>query len=269
MSFNQKNHIRCFFFIFFVFFSCNKETDDQGAVLARVKDKELTIKKLEKDLKPEQRKPNQIKNYINDWVNQTLLFEEGIKNNLHKDLFLIEMKNKYFKRLVSETFLETKTYLPNPPVKEDIKEFYEKNKASFYRTNDEVLAYHFSVSSMSEALVIEKTLKKKNSGSLLDSLFVKHDVSLKKIKKDRVPKKINDLVFKNNFTGVIKPFLFLKQYHTIEIIRRYKKGSLVGLEDVYDEIYQRLIKEQQFIRKTAVLDSLKKAYSVFINSEYN
>ena len=93
MSFNQKNHIRCFFFIFFVFFSCNKETDDQGAVLARVKDKELTIKKLEKDLKPEQRKPNQIKNYINDWVNQTLLFEEGIKNNLHKDLFLIEMKN--------------------------------------------------------------------------------------------------------------------------------------------------------------------------------
>ena len=113
---------KTFFIAFlFCFCGCEKNSDLSGLVLARVKDKELTTKKLEKDLKPKQRSTNQIKSYINDWVNQTVLFEEAKKANLHNDLFLNEMKNKYFKRLVGETFLETETFLPGLVSQEEIK----------------------------------------------------------------------------------------------------------------------------------------------------
>ena len=255
--------------VFFCFYSCEKNNSSSGLILARVKDNELSIEKLEKDLKPKQRSINQVKNYINDWVNQTLLFEEAKKENLHNDLFLNEMKNKYFKRLVSETFLETKTFLPDLISKDEIKEYYEMHKHSFSRLNEEALVYHFSVSSSNEARTIQNKLKKKQSGIVLDSLFVKHNVSLKKIKKGRIPQKIEKQIFNSKKTGVLEPFLFLNKFHVIEVVKRYKKGSVVGLDDAYDEIYQRIIKQKQLTRKTKVLDSLKNVYNVFINSEYN
>ena len=263
--------MKSFFLILllFCFYNCEKNKSEPGFVIARVKDKELTIKNLEKDLKPKQRNTNQIKSYINDWVNQTVLFEEAKKANLHNDLFLNEMKEKYFKQLVGETFLETKTFLPDLVSKKEIKKYYDKNKLSFSRLNEEALVYHFSVSSNNEARILQKKLRKKDSGFALDSLFIKYEVSLKKIKSGRVPKKINDHIFNNKKIGVLKPLLFFDKYHVIEVVKRYKKGSLIGLDDAYDEIYQRIIKQKQLTKKTKVLDSLKNAYNVFINSEYN
>ena len=261
---------KTFFIAFlFCFCGCEKNSDLSGLVLARVKDKELTTKKLEKDLKPKQRSTNQIKSYINDWVNQTVLFEEAKKANLHNDLFLNEMKDKYFKRLVGETFLETKTFLPGLVSQEEVKKYYEKNKLSFSRLNEEALVYHFSVPSNNEARIVQKRLRKKESVLLLDSLFVEFGVSLKKIKKGRVSQKISEHVFNNKKVGVLRSLFLLEKYHVIEVVKRYKKGSLVGLDDAYDEIYQRIIKQKQLTKKTKVLDSLKNVYNVFINSEYN
>lgn len=258
-----------FIALLFLFHSCEKKEVSSSLVLARVKEKELSIEQLEKELKPKQRSSNQIKSYINDWVNETLLFEEAKKADLHKDVFLIEMKNKYFKRLVSETFLETKTFLPDLISKDEITKYYEENKLSFSRLNEEALVYHFSVFSDNEARIIQKKLKKKKSGSVLDSLFIQYGVSLKKIKKGRVPEILDKHVFKDNAVGVLRPLFFLDKYHIIEVVKRYKKGSLVGLDDAYDEIYQRIIKQKQLAKKTKVLDSLKSAYNVFINSDYN
>jgi len=270
LSFFIKNLKKKFVIILlFCFYGCEKKTETSTFVIARVKNNELTLEQLKKDLKPKQRNTNQIKNYINDWVNQTLLFEEAKKANLHKDLFLNKLKDDYFRRLVGETFLETETFLPGLVSKEEIKKYYEKNKMSFTRLNEEALVYHFSVSSDNEAWIIQKRLRKKESGAVLDSLFVEYGVSLKNIKKGRVPKKINEHLFKNKKTGVLKPLFFLEKYHIIDVVKRYKKGSLIGLDDAYDEIYQRIIKQKQLAKKTLVLDSLKNAYNVFINSEYN
>ena len=94
--------------LLFYYCSCDEDNNSPVLVLARVKDKELSIDELEKDLKPKQRNGNQIKNYINDWVNQTLLFEEAKKENLHNDLFLNEMKNKYFKRGINLILVPTR-----------------------------------------------------------------------------------------------------------------------------------------------------------------
>ena len=78
-----------FIALLFLFHSCEKKEFSSSLVLARVKEKELSIEQLEKELKPNQRSSNQIKSYINDWVNETVLFEEAKKADLHKDLFLI------------------------------------------------------------------------------------------------------------------------------------------------------------------------------------
>ena len=68
-----------FIALLFLFHSCEKKEFSSSLVLARVKEKELSIEQLEKELKPNQRSSNQIKSYINDWVNETILFEEAKK----------------------------------------------------------------------------------------------------------------------------------------------------------------------------------------------
>ena len=53
-----------------------------------------------------------------------------------------------------------------------------------------------------------------------------------------------------------------------KITKKYQKGSRVGLEGVYDKIYQRLLKQKRVILAQGLLDSLKEQSSVFINSNY-
>ena len=53
-----------------------------------------------------------------------------------------------------------------------------------------------------------------------------------------------------------------------EVISRHEKGSLFGLEEVHDEIYQRLVKKKTSVRSSFLLDSLKENSSFFINPNY-
>ena len=50
-----------FISLLFYCYNCEKNNSSSGLILARVKDKELSIEKLEKDLKPKQRSVNQRK----------------------------------------------------------------------------------------------------------------------------------------------------------------------------------------------------------------
>ena len=42
----------------------------------------------------------------------------------------------------------------------------------------------------------------------------------------------------------------------------------MGLENVHDKIYQRLLKQKQLVSAADLLDSLKEKSTVFINSNY-
>jgi hypothetical protein len=54
-----------------------------------------------------------------------------------------------------------------------------------------------------------------------------------------------------------------------DVVRRYSKGSIIGLDASYDEIYQRLAKQKSAMLSSQLLDSLKNDINIFINSNYN
>ena len=49
----------------------------------------------------------------------------------------------------------------------------------------------------------------------------------------------------------------------------YLKGSTIGLDASYDEIYQRLVKQRSAMLSLQLLDSLKKDVNIFVNSNYH
>jgi len=90
----------------------------------------------------------------------------------------------------------------------------------------------------------------------------------KTVEKGFLVKELDIAIFNNKKGSVVGPIRTANGYHVIKVVKKYKKGSKVGLEDVYDKIYQRLLKQKQVMLSTDLLDSLKEKSHVFINSNY-
>jgi len=103
----------------------------------------------------------------------------------------------------------------------------------------------------------------------MDELFSLYGVDTKTVKKGRLLKELDDVVFRGNGVGVVGPIMVNNNFHIIEIVKKNKKGTRVGLEGAYDEIYQRVLKQNRVVMINSIVDSLRENSNVFINALYN
>ena len=249
--------------------ACGKKTSDSSVVLARVNEDMLTLEMLENALFPHQRSKEQIRTYIHDWVNDAILFQEAKKIGIDKDRLLLNKSRDYFIKLVVSSYLETKTAPVAGLTKESVRIYYKDNLSGFMRATDEAVLRHFITDNLSEAREIRKKLIRKRSGETIDELFSVYGVDTETVKKGRLIQELDDVVFSNKDLGVVGPIITNKGFHIIDILKKNKKGSRIGLEDAYDEIYQRVIKQIQVDLMNSLVDSLRKNSKIFINVLYN
>ena len=255
--------------ILLVVCACGKKTSDTSIVLARVNEDVLTLEMLENALFPHQRSKEQIRTYIHDWVNDAIIFQEAKKIGLDKDRLLLNKSRDYFIKLVVSSFLETKTSSVSNLTKESVRGYYKDNISGFMRATDEAVLHHFIIDNISEAREIRKKLIRKNSGETIDELFSIYGVDTETAKKGRLIKELDDVIFRNDDLGVMGPIVTNKGFHVIDVLKKNKKGSRIGLEDAYDEIYQRILKQNQVKTMNSLVDSLRKNSKIFINVLYN
>ena len=248
--------------------SCSIREKDNSVVLARVNDRVLTVKKLEKLLPPDNRTDDQLKNFIQAWVDNALYYDAALKDGLLKDGHLSNERDRYYKKIVIGSYIQTKTSSSVVVSNSDIREYYDENPSAFIRQNDEAYVYHFFTNKHSDARLIRSKLLKKQTVDSESELFESFGVEKKTVKKGFLLKKLDIAIFKNKKGSVVGPIRTARGYHVFEILKIYKKGSKKGLEDVYDKIYQRLLKQKQVVLAADLLDSLKEKSSVFINSNY-
>jgi parvulin-like peptidyl-prolyl isomerase len=248
--------------------SCSVREKDNSVVLARVNDQVLTVKKLEKLLPPENRIDEQLKNFIHNWVDNALYYDAALRDGLHKDDRLSNERDRYYKKIVIGSYLQTKTSTSVAVSNSDIRKYYDKNPYGFIRQNDEAYVYHFFTKKHSDARSIRSRLLKKQMVDTTSELFDTYGVEKKTVTRGFLLKKLDIAIFKNKKGSIVGPIRTASGYHVIKIVKKYKKGSKVGLEGVYDKIYQRLLKQKQVVLVADLLDSLKEKSSVFINSNY-
>ena len=248
--------------------SCSVREKDSSVVLARVNDQVLTVKKLEKLLPPEGRVEKQLKNFIHGWVNNALYYDAALRDGLHKDGHLSGERDRYYKKIVIGSYLQTKTSTGVAISNSDIRKYYNENLSGFIRQNDEAYVYHFFTNKHSDARLIRSGLLNKQKTNSTGELFETYGVEKKTVTKGFLVKELDIAIFKSKKGSIVGPIRTASGYHVIKVIKKYKKGSKVGLEDVYDKIYQRLLKQKQVALATNLLDSLKEKSHVFINSNY-
>ena len=68
--------------------------------------------------------------------------------------------------------------------------------------------------------------------------------------------------------GVVGPIVLGKDISVLKVLGINKQGSIKGLNDVYDEIYQRVFMIKSIDVKESLLDRLKKNVKISINPNY-
>ncbi|NQV36826.1 MAG: hypothetical protein HQ509_02335 [Candidatus Marinimicrobia bacterium] len=241
----------------FLFAACEQKQANSSPVVARVNGVSLTVDEyivLRQQYADQSLSRDHI---VSQWIQSELLYQAALEKDFHKDKTLLSSIEEYRRKLLGDIFLESLIKKSTPLSNADIKSYYESNKASFVRLVDEARIYHFMANTTGEARNIVRALKRKSSGGELKSLFIDYNVNADIVKKGFLMPELDELIFSSSGNvSVLGPKKINDQYHVVEILDHYSAGSVISLDEAYDEIYQRLIQKKIIFSSKIVLDSL-------------
>ena len=240
----------------------NKEVDD--GVYARVGSIELAQEDLvffdnkTPDLKT-------LNSEIKIWIDETLLFSEAMKNGFKNDVVLQRKRDSYYRELIITSFVESVIASKVSVSNDDVRLYYKRSKGEFARVSDEVRIEQYIVKSkkVADRLVASFNSKKNIDLSKFDIELVKTET----VQRGTFAKNIDDMLFVKR-KGVVGPVVLGKDISVLKVLNINKQGSTKGLNDVYDEIYQRVYKIKSIEVQESLLDSLKKTVNISINPKY-
>ena len=259
-----------YFRIFFLFciivsVSCSTQEDETSVVLARVGDDVLTIEDLYNVSSKDSFSKNIVSTFIEEWVNNTVLYRAAKKRGLLADEKLKRARDASYKKVVVASYVDSETSANINITKEDVRAYYNNHRDEFFRGSDEVYAHHFVAQKIGDARNIrDRLIKDSKRGSSSLGGFLTES---RYIKRGRLINKLDRAVFHKN-NPVVGPIRTDRGFHVFDVVHRYSKGSIMGLDASYDEIYQRLAKQKSAMLSTRLLDSLKRDVNVFVNSNY-
>lgn len=237
--------------------SCSSKPIPGSPVVARVNQTVLTLAEFE-NLREQYSDPGISDSHIvSQWIQSELLFQAALKKDFNKDKTLAAAVEEYRRRLLGDHYLESLIQQSRPITNQNIKDYFEANRAGFVRLTDEARIYHFVVDNESEARSIANALIQKRSGGELKSLFKEYRVEVSLVKRGYLMAELDNLIFrsKGNQT-VLGPEKIQSRYHVIEVLDVFRVGSSITLDQAYDEIYQRLIQQQIVVTSQKIMDSL-------------
>ena len=102
---------------------------------------------------------------------------------------------------------------------------------------------------------------------MLPCLFIFKTLKTETVQRGTFAKNIDNMLFVKE-RRVVGPIVLGKDISVLKVLGINKQGSIKGLNDVYDEIYQRVFKIKSLRVQESLLDSLKKTVNISINPKY-
>lgn len=140
------------------YFACHSKIEDSN-IAARVGDVVLTQEDLKNRLTLEGLAPDRKSDFIENWINQELLYQEakqmGIESTDELKWQLENIEKQFIvNKLVEKTFAE-KIHISDP----ESQDYYEKNKSLFTVDEDEVHLFHILTKTQAEAEIVLQEIR--------------------------------------------------------------------------------------------------------------
>lgn len=240
-----------FLILLILIFSCSHNTNNEKKVVARVGNEVLSIDELKERIPEELVKKTtltQIKGMIEQWVNTQLVYQQAYRIGLHNTLseeLQAELK-KFEMEFLANKLIEREINRKIKVSDEEIEAYYNRHKEQFIRNTMEIRAFHLLVRSEELSETIANIMKEGKSLEELVSVYVEQSVFWPNgdlgffaeealpadIKRALSSLKINETTKK----GIKSDFGF----HFFKILDRQAKGTTKNLEEVRNQITEKL-----------------------------
>ncbi len=258
--------MKCLVLFLFVFFlSCDSKKKIDGEVVARVDNETLTKQELFSLVGGKNSNRELLSRTTKGWVEKKLLHRAAISIGLDQDLALIGQRDEFYQNLLISSFVDFQIKEKTKITKKEVSSYYLKNKNSFKRTEEEVIVKHFVLPTKNKAEKIKKELKKKKTKKKNEEMIAKQQVETKTIKRSGAGSNLVSFIFSGKVGDILGPKKEKGVFHVFEILQKHEVGSHLGLEIVYDEVYQRIYKQKEIILLRSFIDSLYFASDVFVS----
>lgn len=257
-----------------------KEVAEEGKVLARIGDEVITLKDFKDDINklPAQARRRMArvemkKRHLDRMVERKLLLQEAGRKGLTEDPDIIDRVENYRERLIAQKLLSSIKKEVAPVTEEDIKLYFEENKAQF-QTRKQIKARHILLNDEAEA---KKVLKEaKAPGADFAALAEKYsqDRATKNRGGDlgyfspgRMVRQFEDVAFSlekpGEISDVVKsPF----GYHIIKLEDK-KAAEPKSLAQVKGQIRRRISAQRRNEAQEEFLEEIKSRTQVEINED--
>ena len=229
--------------IFLTAFSFCNNTNKPADYIARVNDVYLTsdyfykiCPEIETDIITGD---DYVKSITSSWVKNEILFKQAKKHHFDKNESIQYKTENYRKQLIIDSYihflLQTNIYVSE----NEIRDHYFQNRGSFLRNVDEAKVSHLIVDDFDESNRIKNILRSRNRRDI-DQLFNNYTFETKVVLRGESIKEIDKTIFESTPRNVLGPIPSDYGYHIIEVIARYNAGTIRSIDDVRNEILQKL-----------------------------
>lgn len=196
-----------------------------------------------------------LESIVSNWIKNEILYQQALKYHFDKDKSIQHKVESYKKQLIVDAYVRFLLQTNIQVSEDEIRDFYIQNRSSFLRDVDEAKVSHLIIDDFDEANRIKIILRSRNRREI-DEIFKKYNFETKVVRRGESIKELDKNIFESPPRNVLGPIPSDYGYHIIEVISRYKAGTIRSIDDARDEILDKItqLKIQDYYN--TYLDSL-------------
>ncbi|MCX7726174.1 MAG: peptidyl-prolyl cis-trans isomerase, partial [Chitinispirillaceae bacterium] len=211
-------------------------------------------------------------NYVKQWIDTELLFQEALRRKIHKDPLIKKRLEKMRKDLLAAELMSRNSMQYQGVIIDDatIKNYYELNKEKYVREKDVAKYVEILVQDYKIAWNITR------NGNVDNFLKLAAEHSQAPYPKDgnipytpieEIQPEIRNAILVTPVNSVSNPIKTEDGYYVILVIDKLEKGGICKLEEIKDEIVNQLTVKNQKEKIEQFLSDLRLKTNVEFNSE--
>jgi len=225
--------------------SCLKEDPPEPEVVAKVDDRALTVSEVnawEASL-GQAEVPQEVRSeFIRRWVEEEILYKAAIERKLDDDPWIVQTIDELSRTLMVNRLLELEAIKLTTPTAGEIRDYFQAHSAEFvWSSKHHFIEYWSSADKKGMNRLRSNLLRGNNSGiwggdiGALDNSRISLDGQ--ESTTPQIWKVVNSMK-----VGETSRVLYLNErYWVFKLIERFEPGELKGLENVQEEIRDRLM----------------------------
>lgn len=261
-----------FIALLFVMF-CQKQPE--SPVIARVGKSILTVNDFYNSIPPEyseQITREQNINYIKQWIDTELLYQEALRRRIDHDSMITDRLEKMKKDLLAAEIMNRNSMQNQASSTDDsaVQTYYEKNKENFIRENDVAKYLEIIVTDQRTAWYINKNATKDNFLSLAAEYSQQpppETINAPFVILDDIQPEVRQAIEATAINTTSNPVKSELGYHIIFVLDKLYKGGTCKEDEVWEDIVNQLSTSSQKENVEKLLADLRLKTNVEFNAD--